>query len=38
VHSIRNFIIAKAGRLIVKIVPLETPEADRVRRLGFSRR
>ena len=29
------FIIAKAGKPLVKVVPLETPEADRVRRLGF---
>src|SRR5260370_18352770 len=29
------FIIAKAGKPLVKVVPLETPEAGRVRRLGF---
>ncbi len=29
------FIIAKAGKPIVKVVPLETPEAGQVRRLGF---
>jgi prevent-host-death family protein len=29
------FIIAKAGKPMVKVVPLETPEAGRVRRLGF---
>jgi prevent-host-death family protein len=29
------FIIAKAGRPLVKVVPLETPAADQVRRLGF---
>jgi prevent-host-death family protein len=29
------FIIAKAGRPIVKVVAMETPEASRVRRLGF---
>ena len=29
------FIIAKAGKPLVKVVPLETPEAGRVRRVGF---
>jgi prevent-host-death family protein len=29
------FIIAKSGRPLVKVVPLETPEAGQVRRLGF---
>ena len=29
------FIIAKAGKPLVKVVPLEPPEAGRVRRLGF---
>jgi prevent-host-death family protein len=29
------FIIAKAGKPLVKVVPLETPEAGRARRLGF---
>ncbi|MFY9974324.1 MAG: type II toxin-antitoxin system prevent-host-death family antitoxin [Chromatiaceae bacterium] len=29
------FIIAKAGRPLVKVVPLEAPEGARVRRLGF---
>jgi prevent-host-death family protein len=29
------FIIAKAGKPLVKVVPLETPEASQVRRLGF---
>jgi prevent-host-death family protein len=29
------FIIAKAGKPMVKVVPLETPESGRVRRLGF---
>jgi prevent-host-death family protein len=29
------FIIAKAGKPLVKVVSLETPEADQVRRLGF---
>jgi prevent-host-death family protein len=30
-----SFIIAKAGKPLVKVVPLETPQADQVRRLGF---
>jgi prevent-host-death family protein len=29
------FIIAKAGKPLVKVVPLETPEPGQVRRLGF---
>jgi prevent-host-death family protein len=29
------FIIAKAGKPMVKVVPLETPGAGQVRRLGF---
>jgi prevent-host-death family protein len=29
------FIIARAGKPLVKVVPLETPEAGQVRRLGF---
>lgn len=29
------FIIAKAGRPLVKVVPLSAPEAGQVRRLGF---
>jgi prevent-host-death family protein len=29
------FIIAKAGRPMVKVVPLETPRPGEVRRLGF---
>jgi prevent-host-death family protein len=29
------FIIAKAGKPMVKVVPLETPGADQVCRLGF---
>jgi prevent-host-death family protein len=29
------FIIAKAGKPMVKVVPLETPEPGHVRRLGF---
>jgi len=29
------FIIAKAGESLAKVVPLETPEASQIRRLGF---
>jgi prevent-host-death family protein len=29
------FIIAEAGKPMVEVIPLETPEAGRVRRLGF---
>jgi prevent-host-death family protein len=29
------FIIAKAGKPLVKVVPPETPDAAQVRRLGF---
>jgi prevent-host-death family protein len=29
------FVIAKAGKPLVKIVPLDTPVAGQVRRLGF---
>jgi len=29
------FIIAKAGKPMVKVVPLDTPEPARVRRIGF---
>jgi prevent-host-death family protein len=29
------FIIAKAGRPLVKVVPLDTPAASETRRLGF---
>jgi prevent-host-death family protein len=29
------FIIAKAGKPLVKVVPLDAPEADQARRLGF---
>jgi prevent-host-death family protein len=29
------FIIAKAGKPLVKVTPLETPTAGQVRRLGF---
>jgi hypothetical protein len=30
-----SFIIAKAGKELVKVSPLDTPSAERVRRLGF---
>ena len=30
-----GFIIAKAGRPLVKVVPLDAPEGAAVRRLGF---
>lgn len=29
------FVIAKAGKPMVKVVPLDTPEADQKRRIGF---
>ena len=29
------FIIAKAGKPLVKVVPLDAPEASQARRLGF---
>lgn len=29
------FIITKTGKPLVKVVPLETPKAGQVRRLGF---
>ena len=29
------FIIAKAGKPLVKVVPLSSPEAGKVKRLGF---
>jgi prevent-host-death family protein len=29
------FIIARAGKPLVKVIPLETPEAGQIRRLGF---
>jgi prevent-host-death family protein len=29
------FVIAKAGKPLVKVVPLDTPAAGQVRRLGF---
>ena len=29
------FVIAKAGKPMVKVMPLETPVAGQVRRLGF---
>ena len=30
-----SFVIAKAGKPMVKVTPLEAPEAGQVRRLGF---
>lgn len=30
-----SFIIAKAGKPLVKVVPLDAPESAKVRRLGF---
>ena len=29
------FVIAKAGKPLVKVVPLDTPEAGQIRRVGF---
>ncbi len=29
------FVIAKAGKPLVKVVPLDTPDAGAVKRLGF---
>jgi len=29
------FIIAKAGKPLVKVVPLDTPEPAQIRRIGF---
>jgi prevent-host-death family protein len=29
------FVIAKAGKPLVKVTPLDAPAADQVRRLGF---
>jgi prevent-host-death family protein len=29
------FVIAKAGKPLVKVTPLDTPGADKARRLGF---
>jgi prevent-host-death family protein len=31
------FVIAKAGKPLVKVVPLDAPAAGKVRRLGFLR-
>ena len=31
------FVIAKAGKPLVKVVPLNTPDVAQVRRLGFMR-
>lgn len=30
-----SFVIAKAGKPLVKVVPLSAPEADQVKRVGF---
>jgi prevent-host-death family protein len=30
-----SFIIAKAGKPLVKVVPLDTPVGDEIRRVGF---
>lgn len=30
-----SFVIAKAGRPLVKVVPLDQPFAEKVRRVGF---
>jgi prevent-host-death family protein len=30
-----GFIIAKAGKPLVKVVPIDAPEAKEVRRIGF---
>ena len=30
-----GFIIAKAGKPVAKVVPLDTPDPDKARRLGF---
>jgi prevent-host-death family protein len=30
-----SFVIAKAGRPLVKVVPLDAPEKREIRRLGF---
>lgn len=30
-----SFVIAKAGKPLVKVVPLNAPEAGQVKRLGF---
>lgn len=30
-----SFIIAKAGKPMVKVIPLEAPTGEQVRRLGF---
>ena len=30
-----SFVIAKAGKPLVKVTPLETPVAGQIRRLGF---
>ena len=30
-----SFIIAKAGKPLVKVMPLDTPETTQIKRLGF---
>lgn len=30
-----GFIIAKAGKPVAKVVPLDTPDASKIKRLGF---
>ena len=30
-----SFVIAKAGKPMVRVVPLNAPEADKIRRVGF---
>lgn len=30
-----GFVIAKAGKPMVKVVPLNAPDADKVKRVGF---
>lgn len=30
-----GFIIAKAGKPMAKVVPLDTPDASKIKRLGF---
>ena len=32
------FVIAKAGKPLVKVVPIDAPDAGKVRRLGFMSR
>lgn len=35
VHSGEPLIIAKAGKPLVKVMPLDAPDSSQVRRLGF---